>query len=806
MEPIKPIRVTQALTTHGIVSPLSHTIPVKVRIDTHAEVDLVDIKLVQQLGLKPCRNRNLSILRAINQQNLHTYGAYNLRLELTDAYGIRRTTLRPYLAIDRDLDDSQVLLGITALNELKVFIDCENSQWQYKLEKSDIRLESYQRFRKRAKNAIVYALVDINYLIPSDISSLIDKLPDSLKDYSDVFLAQNAEKLAPYRDIDLAIELQPGKEPPYGPIYPLSPRELETLKEWLEENLKKGFIQESKSLAGAPILFTPKKDGGLRLCVDYRGLNAVTIKNRYPLPLISEIMDRVTRAKYFSKIDLKDAYYRLRIKTGDEWKTAFRTRYGHYEFLVVPMGLTNSPATFQAYINKALHGLVDDFCIVYLDDILVFSKTEEEHDQHLQRVCERLREAELYAKPSKCQFYQTEIEFLGFIIGTQGIRMDPKRVQTIKEWEGHPPKSYRDLQVLLGFCNFYRRFIKNYSNIAKPLTSLLKGSQNRRKTGNFSKEWGERQQQAFLELLGTFQKAPLLRHYDPELPIRLEADASDAALGGVLSQLQKDTNKWHPIAFFSKQFKGAEIHYSTPDKELMAIVECFKHWRHYIEGSPHTIEVWSDHQNLQGFMKQPKINGRQARWLVYLTPYDFIIKHRPGLLNPADGPSRRPDYKAQGEPSLVQKDILASKLVESNPDLSETARLNSTKLYNTVIAQEELSVTQKDLCNTVKCQLCEAVRPELEDIVARSEFISLPEAELCDAARATRRVNARSPLVDSKGQWALLDNKEAVGLRTPIATVQVLCAQPRAEDSEASHLLELVRLQAVTRKEAKKAT
>jgi hypothetical protein len=559
------------------VSTLSHAIPIKVGIDTHAEVDLVDIKLVRQLGLKPCRNRNLPILRAINQQNLHTYGAYNLRLELTDAYGIRRTTLRPYLAIDRDPNDSQVLLGMTALNELKVFIDCENSQWQYKLEKSDIRLESYQRFQKRAKNAIVYALVDINHLIPSSIGSLIDKLPSSLKRYTDVFSTSNARKLAPHRDIDMAIELQPGKEPPYGPIYPLSPRELAALKEYLEENLEKGFIRESKSPAGAPILFTPKKDGGLRLCVDYRGINAITIKNRYPLPLVTEIMDRVTGANYFSKIDLKDAYHRIRIKAGDEWKTAFRTRYGHYEFLVVPMGLTNSPATFQAYINKALRGLVDDFCIVYLDDILVFSKTREEHDQHLQRVCERLRDAELYAKLSKCQFYQTEIEFLGFIIGTQGIRMDPKRVETIREWEGHPPKSYRDLQVLLGFCNFYRRFIRNYSSIARPLTSLLKGSQNGRKTGNFSKEWGKLQQQAFLELLGTFQKAPLLRHYDPELPIRLEADASDAALGGILSQLQKDTNKWHPIAFFSKQFKGAEIHYSTPNKELMAIVECFKH-------------------------------------------------------------------------------------------------------------------------------------------------------------------------------------------------------------------------------------
>jgi hypothetical protein len=467
---------------------------------------------------------------------------------------------------------------MTALNELKVFIDCEKSQWQYKLEKSDIRLESYQRFRKRAKNAIIYALVDVNHLIPSDISSAINKLPDSLrKNYPDVFLTQNAEKLAPHRDIDLAIELQPGKEPPYGPIYPLSPRELETLREWLEDSLRKGFIRESKSPAGAPILFAPKKDGGLRMCTDYRGLNAITIKNRYPLPLITEIMDRVTGATCFSKVDLKDAYHRIRIKAGDEWKTAFRTRYGHYEFLVVPFGLTNAPATFQAYINKALRGLVDDFCIVYLDDILVFSKTKEEHDQHLQRVCERLRDAELYAKPSKCQFYQTEIEFLGFIIGTQGIRMDPRRVQTIKEWENHPPKSYRDLQVLLGFCNFYRRFIRNYSSIAKPLTSLLKGSQNGRKTGNFSKEWGKLQQQAFLELLGTFQKAPLLRHYDPKLPIRLEADASDAALGGVLSQLQKDTNKWHPIAFFSKQFKGVEVNYTTPNKELMAIVECFKH-------------------------------------------------------------------------------------------------------------------------------------------------------------------------------------------------------------------------------------
>src|SRR5436190_20290392 len=233
------------------------------------------------------------------------------------------------------------------------------------------------------------------------------------------------------------------------------------------------------------------------MCVDYRGLNAITIKNRYPPPLITKIMDQVAGAQYFSKLDLKDAYHQICIKAGDEWKTAFWTHYGHYEFLVVPFGLTNAPATFQAYINKALHGLIDDFCIVYLDDILIFSKMKQEHDQHLQQICEHLREAELYPKLSKCQFYQKEIEFLGFIIGTQGIWMDPKHIETIREWESHPLKSCRDVQVLLGFCNFYRHFIRGYSSIARPLTSLLKGSQNGRKTGNFSKEWESHNKKPF---------------------------------------------------------------------------------------------------------------------------------------------------------------------------------------------------------------------------------------------------------------------------------------------------------------------
>ena len=224
--------------------------------------------------------------------------------------------------------------------------------------------------------------------------------------------------------------------------YNMSPAELRALHEYLKEALAKGWIHESQSPAGAPILFVPKKSGELRLCVDYHGLNAITIKNRYPLPLISELLDRLNGSVIFSKIDLRNAYHQIRIREGDEWKTAFRTRYGHFEYLIVPFGLTNAPATFQAYINNALRGLVDDFCVVYLDDILIFSKSKEEHYEHLELVIERLRQAELYANPKKCDFLKPEIDFLGFIVNKDGLRMDPAHVQTISEWCHHLPKTY----------------------------------------------------------------------------------------------------------------------------------------------------------------------------------------------------------------------------------------------------------------------------------------------------------------------------------------------------------------------------
>ncbi|KAL2104482.1 hypothetical protein VUR80DRAFT_423 [Thermomyces stellatus] len=451
-------------------------------------------------------------------------------------------------------------------------------------------------------------------------------IPIELQAFADVLSDEESGSRPLHPNAVHHIELEPGKQPPYGPIYPLSQKELQTLREYIEENLRLGRIRHSTSSAASPILFVPKKDGGLRLCVDYRALNKITLKNRYPLPLITEILDRTQGSYYFSKIDIKDAYYRIRIAEGDEWKTAFRTRYGLFEYTVMPFGLTNAPATFQHYISTALSDLLDSCCIVYLDDILIFSKDRDTHTSDLHNVLERLRAAGLYAKPSKCEFYQHQVEFLGYILSPDGVSMDPKRIETVESWP--IPQSYHDIQVFLGFCNFYRRFIEKYAKVSRPLSDLLKGSKNGKKPGPV--QLNNEAMKAFHDLKAKFTTAPLLRHFDPKKRTRVETDASKFAVAAVLSQQHED-KKWYPVAFWSRKLNSAEVNYGTPDQEMLAIVEAFKHWRQYVEGPESPVEVLTDHQNLQSFMQHTKLNGRQARWLIYLAPYDFTTE---GRINP----------------------------------------------------------------------------------------------------------------------------------------------------------------------------
>ncbi len=263
--------------------------------------------------------------------------------------------------------------------------------------------------------------------------------------------------------------------PTKGRVFPLSQPESEAMRAYIEEELAKGFIRPSTSPTSAGFFFVKKKDGGLRPCIDYRSLIDITIKFRYPLPLVPSALKQLRSARYFTKLDLRSAYNIIRIREGDEWKTAFSTTSGHYEYLVMPFGLSNSPSVFQAYINDVYRDMLNRGVIVYIDNILVYSDSLENHIQQVRTVLQRLIEHQLYAKMEKCEFHQTQISFLGYIISPEGVAMDDKKVQSILNWP--QPKTVKELQRFLGFANFYRRFIRNFNTIAAPLTSLLRGGE-----------------------------------------------------------------------------------------------------------------------------------------------------------------------------------------------------------------------------------------------------------------------------------------------------------------------------------------
>ena len=300
------------------------------------------------------------------------------------------------------------------------------------------------------------------------------------------------------------------------------------------------------------------------MCVDYQGLNKVIIKNQYPLPLISRLLNQLGQAKIYIKINLRRAYNLVRVKEGDEWKTAFQTRYGHFEYLVMPFEFTNAPAIFQHLINNIFREFLDNFVVCYLEDILIYSKDIKQHEEHVRLLLDKLRSAGLYAKLEKCNFHQSQLEFLGYIVSCDGISIDQKKIQAILGWA--TPKKLRDVQYFLRFANFYRIFIKNYSKIAAPLTQL---------TCKDKLDWNPTMEEAFQLLKTTFTTAPVLIHPDFSKPFFIEIDASNFALEAVLSQLG-DGEKLHLVAFHSRKFSATEINYKIHNKELLAIMDSFQ--------------------------------------------------------------------------------------------------------------------------------------------------------------------------------------------------------------------------------------
>lgn len=433
----------------------------------------------------------------------------------------------------------------------------------------------------------------------------------------------------PERLVKHTIELEPGSRPTVGPIYRMSEGELEELRKQIADLLAKGFIRPSASPFGAPVLFVRKKDGSYRLCVDYRALNKNTIRDAYPLPRIDDLLDRLHGAQFFTSLDMQMGYHQVEVAPDDVPKTAMRTRYGSYEFVVLPFGLCNAPATYQRLMNQILDPLIDRCVIVYLDDVLIFSKTLEEHKEHLAAVLELLQKAKMFCKISKCHFAQREVSFLGHIVGADGIRMDPAKVRAVQEWP--TPTSLTDLRSFLGLANFYRRFVKDYSKIALPLTDLTK-----KLPGQLA--WKAAHAEAFQQLKEALSSAPVLAPPDPKLPFHVGTDASDFALGAVLSQGGR------PVAFESRKLSPAECNYPTHEKENLAIVHALKVWRHYLMDKKFTVST--DHDSLRHLQTMPHPSRRQMRWLELLAEYDFNIEYIKGPTNVvADALSRRADLR-----------------------------------------------------------------------------------------------------------------------------------------------------------------
>ncbi|WVZ99578.1 hypothetical protein U9M48_044849, partial [Paspalum notatum var. saurae] len=466
----------------------------------------------------------------------------------------------------------------------------------------------------------------------------IKKIP-VVCEFPDVF-PEELPGLPPDRNVEFSIELVPGTAPVSKRPYRMAPDELKELKTQLQEQLDKGFIRPSSSPWGCPALFVEKKDqGGKRLCVDYRPLNASHV------------------TKVFSKIDLRSGYYQIKIREEDIPKTAFSTRYGLYEYLVMSFGLTNAPAFFMYMMNSVFMNELDKFVVVFIDDILIYSKNEEEHREHLRIVLTRLREHKLYAKFSKCAFWLKEVSFLGHILSEKGVAVDPSKVESVLNWK--QPESVTEIRSFLGLAGYYRRFIKDFSKTAKPMTSLTKK--------NAKYTWSPNCEEAFQSLKKSLTTALVLAQPDVAKPFDVYCDASGNGLGCVLMQ------EGRVVAYASRQLRKHEANYPTHDLELAAVVHALKIWRHYLLGN--TCHIYTDHKSLKYILTQPELNMRQRRWLELIKDYDLEIHYHPGKANVvADALSRRAHCN----------------VIEARPTLAE--------LYNLIIEptiKEQIITAQK---------------------------------------------------------------------------------------------------------------
>jgi hypothetical protein len=453
-------------------------------------------------------------------------------------------------------------------------------------------------------------------------------------EFSDIFKSE-LPGLPPYRGVEVeAVKLQDDNIR-CRPMPRYSQKEKECIKQELTKLVEKGLIQPSSSPVGHPVLFVKKKDGTLRMVIDYRATNAKTLRNQFPLPRIDDLLDQLSGSTVWSALDMTSAYHQCRLLESDIPRTAFKVPDGLWEFRVLCFGLTNSPAVFSQMMMKLFRPYIGKFLLVYLDDLLVYSKSEAEHYEHLRLIFQLCRTHQLYLKLSKCEFFKKEVHYLGHVISADGIKVDPNKTKAVHTWP--VPKTLKQLRSFLGFANYFRKFIQGYSRLVTPLTDLTKGAAN--KFQNITHLWTDHCQASFDDVKHALTHAPVLAMPDLNKPFEVVADARgdqhSGALGAVLLQ------DGHPVAYESRKLSSAEVRYTTTEQELLGIIHALKVWRCFLEGVKFTVVT--DHCPNTFFSTLPELNRRQARWSEFLQMFDFDWAYRPGRNNVADPLSRLPD-------------------------------------------------------------------------------------------------------------------------------------------------------------------
>jgi hypothetical protein len=536
-------------------------------IDPGATHSFVARKWKDKLKVQPMRVEKEVVIGTPLGETVHVYRG--CRVNIGDVE--MRVDLLPL-----DLYDFEMILGMDWLVTYRAQIDCFTKT--VTLQDEGGRRVEFRGERNIIPNSIISVMTArkllrkgctayLAYVVDLEKKGIeLDKIP-VVREFPDVF-PKELPGLPPEREVEVSIETLPGTTPVAQAPYRMAPTELVELKIQLQELMDKGFIRPSVSPWGAPVLFVKKKDGTLRLCIDYRQLNKVTVKNKYPLPRIDDLFDQLKGACVFSKIDLRSGYHQVMIKEKDMQKTTFRTRYGHYEFVVMPFGLTNAPTIFMDLMNRVFRSYLDKFVVVFIDDILIYSSSQMEHANHLREVLETLRRNKLYAKLSKCEFWLNEVVFLGHVISEKGISVDPKKIEAVLRWER--PTNVTEIRSFLGLAGYYRRFIEGFSTIASPMTQLT------RKEVKF--EWSKECETSFQELKSRLTSAPVLALPKEQEGFVVYSDASSKGLGCVLMQHGR------VIAYASRQLKPHEVNYPVHDLELAAVVFALRIWRHYLYG------------------------------------------------------------------------------------------------------------------------------------------------------------------------------------------------------------------------------